>query len=245
MDSRHDPGIDWATIDTVLLDMDGTLLDRHFDDYFWEQYVPEHYSLLHDLPVEEAKKELLARYRRVENTLEWTDLDYWSGQLGLDIPGLKAGLTHLIDVHPFVVDFLLFCRDRGKKIYLVTNAHRKTLAIKLEKTAIGRLFDRIVCAEEVGLAKEDIRFWERLERLLTFARTRALLADDTEKVLRAAERHGIARLIFVARPSSRKPLTFSRRYPSIEYFIELIPEQERRKTGRTKKPAQENQRSFP
>ncbi|MDD3618074.1 MAG: HAD hydrolase-like protein [Desulfobulbaceae bacterium] len=220
--------MDWSKIDTVLLDMDGTLLDKHFDDYFWEQYVPEHYSLEHDLTVEEARKELLRRYRQVEDTLEWTDLDYWSVQLGLDLPDLKARLAHLIDVHPFVVDFLRFCRGRGKHIHLVTNAHWKTLGIKLAKTEIGSLFDRIVCAEEVGLAKEEVLFWQRLEEMLKFDRTRTLLADDTEKVLFAADRHGIAQLIFVARPSSRKPLTFSRRYPSIEYFIELIPESERR-----------------
>jgi len=229
MDNGRSPDIDWAGIDTVLLDMDGTLLDRHFDDYFWEQYVPEHYSLLHDLTVEEAKKELLGRYRQVEDTLEWTDLDYWSGQLGLDIPDLKTRLAHLIDVHPFVVDFLHFCRDRGKNIFLVTNAHSKTLDIKLEKTEIGSLFDRVICAEEVGLAKEEVRFWERLEQMLTFDKARTLLADDTEKVLFAAERHGIAKLIFIARSSSRKPLTYSRRYPSIEYFIELIPVPERSK----------------
>ncbi|HHO47588.1 MAG TPA: haloacid dehalogenase [Desulfobacteraceae bacterium] len=222
------PVIDWSTIDTVLLDMDGTLLDKHFDDYFWEQYVPEHYSLEHGLTVEEARKELLRRYRQVEDTLEWTDLDYWSAQLGLDIPDLKARLTHLIDVHPFVVDFLRFCRSRGKNIHLVTNAHWKTLGIKLAKTEIGSLFDRIICAEEVGLAKEEVLFWQRLERMLKFDKTRTLLADDTEKVLLAADRHGIAGLIFVARPSSRKPLTFSRRYPSIEYFIELVPVAERR-----------------
>jgi len=229
MDNGRTPDITWAAIDTVLLDMDGTLLDKHFDDYFWEQYVPEHYSLLHDLTVEEAKKELLGRYRQVENTLEWTDLDYWSGQLGLDIPNLKARLTHLIDVHPFVVDFLHFCRGRGKNVYLVTNAHSKTLDIKLEKTDIGSMFDRIICSEEVGLAKEEVQFWERLEQMLKFDKTRALLADDTEKVLFAAEQHGIAKLIFVARSSSRKPPAFSRNFPSIEYFIELIPAAERTK----------------
>lgn len=229
MQAEHRLDIDWSRVDTVLLDMDGTLLDKHFDDYFWEQYVPEHYSLLHDLTVEEAKKELLRRYRQVENTLEWTDLDYWSSRLGLDIPDLKARLTHLIDIHPFVIDFLHFCRGKGKNIYLVTNAHSKTLGIKLEKTEIGSMFDRIVCAEEVGRAKEDVKFWEGLERMLRFDKTRTLLADDTEKVLSSAQRYGIAWLIFVARPSSRKPLTFSRNYPSIEYFIELIPQPERRK----------------
>lgn len=217
------PNLRWAELDTVLLDMDGTLLDKHFDDYFWEQYVPEHYSLEHDLTVAEAKEELLRRYQQVENTLDWTDLDYWSALLGLDIPELKIRINHLIDVHPFVPDFLRFCRGAGKKVHLVTNAHPKTLAIKLNRTDIGPLFDRIVCADEVGMAKEDFRFWHRLEQLLAYDRTRTLLADDTEKVLRAAEQYGMGALIFVARSSSRKAPLFSRRYPSIEYFSELIP----------------------
>lgn len=223
MKKRIRPVFDWNSIDTVLLDMDGTLLDKHFDDYFWEQYVPEHYSLVHDLTVDEAKKQLLERYRRVENTLDWTDLDYWTRQLGLDIPELKIRIRHLIDVHPYVPDFLRFCRESGRKVYLVTNAHPKTLTIKMERTDIGHLFHRIVCAEEIGMAKEDSRFWEGLERMLGFDRQRTLLADDTEKVLRSAEEFGIGLLIFVARSSSRKPPRFSRRYPSITYFKELIP----------------------
>jgi 5'-nucleotidase len=224
------PGLNWSALDTVLLDMDGTLLDKHFDDYFWEQYVPEHYSLEHDLTVAEAKEELLRRYQLVENTLDWTDLDYWSAQLGLDIPELKIRINHLIDVHPYVLDFLRFCRESGKQVHLVTNAHPKTLAIKLDRTDIGPLFNRIICADEIGLAKEDVRFWLRLEQLLSFDRARTLLADDTEKVLRAAEQHGIGVLIYIARSSSRKPPRFSRRYPSIEYFSELIPQPHRGET---------------
>ena len=149
------PEFVWDSIETVLLDMDGTLLDKHFDDYFWEQYVPEHYSLKHNLTIEAARTELLHRYHKVENTLCWTDLDYWSEQLGLNIPDLKTGLNYLIAVHPFVMEFLQFCKRLGKKVYLVTNAHPKTLSIKLAKTSIGHMFDRIVCADEVGYAKEE------------------------------------------------------------------------------------------
>ena len=36
--------IDWEHIDTVLLDMDGTLLDLHFDNYFWTQHLPGVYA---------------------------------------------------------------------------------------------------------------------------------------------------------------------------------------------------------
>jgi putative hydrolase of the HAD superfamily len=106
---KNAPVIPWNQVDVVLLDMDGTLLDKHFDDYFWEQYVPEHYSLLHDIPVEEAKRQLIARYRQVRETLDWADLHFWSRELGLDLPELKLRINHLIGIHPYVVEFLEYC----------------------------------------------------------------------------------------------------------------------------------------
>lgn len=42
--------IDWQAVDTVLLDMDGTLLDLAFDNYFWQKLVPETYGEQQDLP---------------------------------------------------------------------------------------------------------------------------------------------------------------------------------------------------
>jgi HAD superfamily hydrolase (TIGR01509 family) len=212
----------WDLVDTVLLDMDGTLLDKHFDDFFWEHYVPEIYAEVNDLTPIEARKELLARYRSIEGTLAWTDLDYWSGELGLDIPALKLKINHLIQVHPYVVDFLQYCRKREKKVHLVTNAHSKTLEIKLQKTAIGEHFDKIICSEEVGLPKEDSEFWRKLETILGFDKQRTLLADDNENVLQAARDYGMGLLIFVARPSSREDIRYSEEFPSIVYFKELI-----------------------
>ena len=212
----------WDTIDTILLDMDGTLLDKHFDDYFWEHYVPEIFAEKNDLTPREARIELLARYKSIEGTLAWTDLDYWSEKLNLDIPALKLKIDHLIQVHPYVIDFLQYCRSLNKKIHLVTNAHSKTLDIKMRKTQIGSYFDRIICSQDIGLPKEDPRFWERLESMLGFDRKKTMLADDNEKVLQAADIHGIEILIFVARPSSRAEVLCSEKFPSIIYFNELI-----------------------
>ncbi len=217
------PVFPWHTIDTVLLDMDGTLLDKHFDDYFWEQYLPEHYSLIHDISVEEAKARLLDRYHTVKATLDWSDLDFWSRELGMDVQALKLRINHLIGVHPYVVEFLEFCLRSRKKLYLITNAHSKTLSIKLEKTAIGSWFDRIIRADEVGAAKEDPLFWERLEAMLHYKKERTVLVDDTEKVLFTAREHGLAHLLFVARPNSRQRVQYSCNFPSIEYFKELLP----------------------
>ncbi len=217
------PALSWQEIDTVLLDMDGTLLDKHFDDYFWEQYVPEHYSLLHNISVEDAKSQLLARYHKVQNTLDWADLNFWSRELGIDLQELKLRINHLIGVHPYVVEFLEYCLRCRKKLYLITNAHSSTLTIKLKKTSIGPWFDRIVCAEEVGMAKEEPLFWEQLEQMLHFDKKRTLLVDDSEKVLFSAQEYGMGYLLFVARPSSRQRVQYSCHFPSIEYFKELLP----------------------
>ena len=214
--------LDWNAIETVLLDMDGTLLDKYFDDYFWEHYVPEMYAQKNSIPIADAKKELLAHYKSREGTLEWTDLDFWSEKLGLDIPALKIQVDHLIQVHPYVVDFLMYCRKINKKIHLVTNAHSKTLDIKMRKTAIGNYFDSIVCSQDVGMAKEDASFWEKLQVMLKFDPSKTMLADDTEKVLLSAEKYGLNTLIYVAKPSSKSPVEYSKKFPSILYFKELI-----------------------
>jgi len=212
----------WQDIETVLLDMDGTLLDKHYDDYFWEQYVPEVYSQKEGISIPRARQVLLEKYRSREGTLDWTSLDYWSEQLDLDIPALKLQVEHLIQVHPYVVEFLEYCRKIEKKLYLVTNAHNKTLDIKMNKTALRGHFDRIVCAEEVGVAKEDPVFWEGLREIIPYRRAATMLAEDTAKILHSAKEYGIAYLVYVARPSSSKGVSHENDFISIEYFNELM-----------------------
>ena len=221
-DSRIFPRFSWSDIDTVLLDMDGTLLDKYFDDFFWEKFVPLTFAREKGVTVAEAEKTLLQKYRSVESTLQWSDLHFWSDQLDLDIFELKCKVDHLINVHPFVVDFLEFARKNGKRLCLITAAHPLSLGLKLRKTEIGHLFHEITCIDEVGLPKEDPKFWDELKKILYFDPSRTLFADDTEKVLISAELHGIRQLIYVARPSSRKPIAFSEKFPSIVYFNELM-----------------------
>lgn len=216
------PSFRWSDIDTILLDMDGTLLDSYFDDFFWEEYVPKVFAEAYGLSAAEARKRLLAKYQQVECTLQWADLDYWSDQLGLDIPELKCKIDHLIQVHPYVVDFLRYINGINKEIHLVTNAHTKTLEIKLRKTAIGPYFTRIIPAEEVGEAKEVPVFWEKLATMLKYDKARTLLVDDNTKVLASAQAYGLGHLVYVAKPSSRRPVSFSPEHPSIVFFQELI-----------------------
>lgn len=213
----------WNEIDSVLLDMDGTLLDKYFDDYFWEELVPEKYSELNKMPVEEAKRRLTAAYRDQERTLNWTDLNYWSRQLGLDIIGLKEQICDRVQVHPGVEPFLQFLRREKKNIALVTNAHPRTVQIKLARTNLTPYLDTILCSSDIGMPKEAVAFWTGAQKVLEFDKERSLFVDDNEEVLLAAHAFGIKYLFFKTYASSRVPREDSKHFPSIRHFEELLP----------------------
>ena len=216
------PEFSWDQIDCVFLDMDGTLLDKYYDDYFWEHFVPEVYAAKNQVDIADARKLLLKTYQSVENTLQWTDLHYWSDRLGLDIVALKREISHLVNIHPHIIDYFKHMQKMEKKLYLVTNAHPKALKVKMEQVPIENWFQRLICSEEVGIAKEQPEFWHKLQHLLPYDKERTLFADDTEKVLHSAREYGIQHLIHIAKPSSRLPVKFSVHYQSIVKFQDLI-----------------------
>ncbi|MCL4501341.1 MAG: GMP/IMP nucleotidase [Deltaproteobacteria bacterium] len=212
----------WTEIAWVLLDMDGTLLDKHFDDYFWESLVPEKYALRRGLALSDARNLVFARYKSQEGTLNWTDIDFWSKELDLDIPALKEGIRHLIEVHPDTEDFLKFLRERGKKVALVTNAHYKTLTLKMNHVGLLDYFDEVVSSFDLGVPKEEVRFWEILREKLGFEPTRVLLVDDNAEALAAARTFGIRHPYFKSKSSSRLEAAAHPDFPSIESFHELM-----------------------
>ncbi|MEW6068737.1 MAG: GMP/IMP nucleotidase [Nitrospirota bacterium] len=206
----------------VLLDMDGTLLDKYFDDYFWEHLVPEKYAEKHNITFGKAKEYLLKKYKAHEGTLNWTDLDFWTKELNLDIPALKEQIKHLIEVHPHVEDFLRSAKMGEKKIFLVTNAHYKSINLKLKKTRIGKYFDSVLSSFDAGYPKESLNFWKEAERCLGFDKNRTLFIDDTEEVLKTAKRYGIKYMLYKAGANSKIRPKKSNEFLCIFDFKELI-----------------------
>jgi HAD superfamily hydrolase (TIGR01509 family) len=212
----------WDNITWVLLDMDGTLLDKHFDDYFWETLVPEEYARRQGMELALARDLVFARYQREEGTLNWTDIDFWSRELELDIPALKEGIRHLIEVHPDAEDFLKFLRLKGKLVALVTNAHYKTVSLKLNHTGLTGYFNEVVSSFDLGAPKEEVRFWEMLQAHLQFDGQHTLLVDDNAEALAAAQTFGIKYAYFKAKSSSRQDAASHPKFPSIASFYELM-----------------------
>jgi HAD superfamily hydrolase (TIGR01509 family) len=215
--------INWEQIDTVLLDMDGTLLDLHFDNYFWTEHLPELYAQTNQLSEVPSIEELQARLRIEQGTLNWYCVDHWSEQLGMDIPAMKLELSHMIRLRPFALEFLKQLKSEGYEVLMVTNSHRKALEIKMAQVDIGQWFDHMVVSHELDAPKEQQDFWSRLHTLHPFNPARTLLIDDTESVLHSAAEFGIAHLLTLLQPDSQRQIRLDSHFPGIHHFDEIMP----------------------
>jgi len=216
------PALDWNQIDDVLLDMDGTLLDRHFDNFFFEEELPRRYAPMQGLSFQSARDHLMAMYRSVEGELAWTDLHYWTKRVGIDVVAMHKELDHMIGFLPGAEAFLSELRVKGKRITVLTNAHEAGVVVKAAKTGLGRYVDRIVDAFEVGYLKMRPEYWPACKRLVGFNPARSLYVDDDESCLAAAKEFGIAGIVHSAKSSSQLPPAHSTRFASIEQLSQLV-----------------------
>jgi len=213
--------INWQDIDTVILDMDGTVLDLHFDNRFWMQHLPAAYARHHQLSPQAGLDELLGRFARFEGSLQWYCVDFWSEQVGFDVAELKQDLKHLIRERADAFSFLAQLQGSGRHVILATNAHRASLELKLAETTMGQYFQAIVSSHDYGYAKEDQRFWQALQQAHPFDPERSLFIDDSETVLRSAQTFGIRHLLTISQPDSERPARQGLHFPAFNDFAEL------------------------
>ncbi len=202
--------------------MDGTLLDRHFDNFFFEEELPRRYAALHRLSFQESRDRLMAMYRSVEGELAWTDLNYWTCRVGIDVVAMHKELDHMIGFLPGAEEFLRHLRHLGKRVTIVTNAHSTGVSVKVAKTGLDQYVDRIVDAFEVGYLKMRPEYWPACQRLLRFDPSRSLFMDDDEGCLEAAKTFGVAHLVHSAKSSSQLPSAPLQQFFSIAGFAPLL-----------------------
>ncbi|PIP81206.1 MAG: hypothetical protein COW84_01110 [Gammaproteobacteria bacterium CG22_combo_CG10-13_8_21_14_all_40_8] len=212
----------WDQISAVCIDMDGTLIDLYFDNHFWKVYLPEIYAKHQNCSLDASRNFLFQLFHEQKGQLNWYCLDFWSKTLKLDIMALKQSLAEDIRLRENALKFLLYVNQLGKPLYLVTNAHRHTLAIKLKHTGIESYFQKIISAHDLGLAKEQDGFWPMLAELLNLDLHSTLFIDDSESVLNAAKQAGVGHVIAIFQPDSQLLGEYIDGFPHLHNFSDMM-----------------------
>lgn len=208
----------WDEIDAVLLDLDGTLLDLHFDNHFFLEHLPRRMAEQRGITSDAARAELVTRYRAVEGRLEWYCLDYWQRELALDLVALKQEIADRVRWRRHAPGFLSALHAAGYRRVLATNAHPDTLAFKRQRVPFPHHLDAGYSAHELGAPKEQPEFWDRLVARERFDPARTLFIDDNARVLAAARDWGIGHVLGISRPDSSRPPNELQGFVAVEDF---------------------------
>ena len=214
--------VNWNKIESILLDLDGTLLDLNFDLHFWLEYIPKVYSEKHNISFQDAKKIIVSRIESQEGKLTWYCLDFWGENLELDIMKLKKDISYLIQVHKHVLDFLNAAKKNKKQIFLVTNAHRKGIDLKMEASGLQSYLDKIISSHDFGSPKQDQKFWIELANTIDFDKDRSIFFDDSLDVLEAASKFNIKNIVAINKPSTKLDKKNIPGFINIENFSEVM-----------------------
>ena len=213
--------------DSVLLDMDGTLLDGHFDDLFWNDWVAKAYAAKNGLALDHARQQVQSDLQAVAGQIAWYDFDRWADHFGLDLESLQESGRSLIQCRPGTLALMDYLNDHNMPMILATNAHPKVLAFKLKATQAKHppftaYFSDIITSHSFGSPKEAHGFWQQLTEQTGINPARTALIDDNDKVLDAAKAYGIAGLIAISQPNSNQPPRPLLGYENVCYLNELI-----------------------
>ena len=210
-------------METLLLDMDGTLLDLRFDNHFWVQYLPRRYSEIHGVDADHAHQHVETSLRAWEGTMQWYCVDHWSDHFQVDIMALKQEVLHLVRYRDGVKEFLERLPETGVTAYLVTDAHPEVLALKQSLTGVHDNVHAAYSSHHLGAPKRHKAFWEAFGSEVSFEPGRAMMIDDSPHVLDQSRSFGIGHQLCVYQPDSGTEQEHGHEFALINDLRDLLP----------------------
>jgi putative hydrolase of the HAD superfamily len=212
---------------TVLLDLDGTLLDLSFDDQFWTERVVSAYAAEQAIDFDEAFAYVLRLMTAQAGQLSWYDFDHWQRALAIDLESLQSQSADRVRTRPGTIEFLEYLQRTGAHVILATNAHPKVLDFKFE--ALQRqapkfvdYFDEIISSHAIGFPKESVSFWQEMHRKIAFDPGLSVLIDDNLAVLAQARLFGVKGLIGITQPNLDLPPRTVDGFAAVQFLDTLV-----------------------
>lgn len=221
--SPDNPLVPWQDIDSILLDMDGTLVDLNYDNRVFGHLFPAAYAQQHHLNEESAQIKLREHMVSVLGTMNFYRLDYWRDFAGVDMVALHQQASELIRFLPGVESFLQRLGQTKKQVMIVTNADRQSFNIKDQRLQLATRVNGVISSHDYGVPKEDPAFWRILVEQTHIDPARALFIDDTPRVLDAARRFGIGHILAVRIADTEAPPKNTEGYASFDHYDQLLP----------------------
>ncbi len=187
-------------VKNYLVDMDGVILDIKYDHFFWKEHMPLIYAKKNNLSLEQSKRILHQIFHYKIKNRDWYNLDYWSNMIGIDVLREKKKQTNMdkISLNNGAIEFLKILKKENKKIFLITNAYKKTLDLKMSKFPLEKYFDDMICSHELNYVKEELPFWYMLKKKLNISYDKTVLVEDTYDNIKSASLAGITNFIYIS-----------------------------------------------
>ena len=118
-----------------------------------EAEVGQSYECFPDIPFEQVMAQLF----RAKGVEENADL------LGINAAQLfRISSIEYIKLYPYVLEALSELREKGYRLWLLSNAQRVFTAYELHHLGLGAQFDGIYISSDYGCRKPDVRFYNAL-----------------------------------------------------------------------------------
>jgi len=105
-----------------------------------------------------------------------------------------------------IVDLIRRVKERGHKLYVLSNMHHASMDYLLDSHEFFRLFDGIVASCRVGMVKPEPEIFQHILDRFSLEPSRTVFIDDMKENVDAAARQGIQVIHFKSRSQCEKAL---------------------------------------
>lgn len=147
----------------ISFDMNGTLTEDHFVELVWGEGIPSLYSMVADMPLDQAKLYVKSEYDKVgEDRVEWYDIKYWFRHFGLG-DGWMAMLESFKHAARAFSDAQSTLEALGRHYELVVVSNAPAEFIEIELDSLRGYFSRVFsCTTDFGEVKKTPAVYQRV-----------------------------------------------------------------------------------